>query len=136
MRRWPRLVGRFLAKAMRQVDRAADHQAISQLVRVEDRLLGLCWHLADRWGRMSSDGVLIDLKLTHEALGRLVGARRSTVTLGLRALADENVLRRRADGSWLLAPGSLQRLEAGPSADGRAPGPRARSRITHFARHP
>lgn len=108
--RWPRLAGGVLAQAMRQLDHAAEYQAISRLARVEDRLLALFWHLADRWGRVRSDGIAIDLSLTHETVGHLVGARRSTVTLGLLKLRDEQLLRRDADGVWLLAPASVHRL--------------------------
>lgn len=101
--RWPQLGGRFLAQAMGQADRASEHQAISQLPRVEDRLLALFWHLADRCGRVRADGVVVYLQLTHETIGQLIGARRPTVTLGLRALADKGLLQRRSDGKWLLA---------------------------------
>jgi hypothetical protein len=41
MGQWPRLAAQFFAEAMRQVDRAGEHKAISQLTRVEDRLLAL-----------------------------------------------------------------------------------------------
>lgn len=109
-RRWPRLGGRLLAQAIRQVGDAGAHQAISQLARVEDRLLALFWHLADRWGRVLSDGIRIDLPLTHETIGHLIGARRSTVTLGLGALRAQGLLQRQLDGAWLLAHGSLQHL--------------------------
>lgn len=110
MRRWPRIAGRFFDQGMVQVDRASAHQAISQLPRVEDRLVALLWHLADRWGRVRPDGVLIDLALTHEALGRLVGARRPTVSLGLQSLAERALVRREANGSWLLATDSIDAL--------------------------
>ena len=109
-RRWPQLGGRLLAQAMGQIGDAAAHQAISQLAHVEDRLLALFWHLADRWGRVLSAGVRIDLPLTHETIGHLIGARRPTVTLGLRALRAAGLLQRQVDGAWLLAHGSLQRL--------------------------
>lgn len=109
-RRWPRLGGRLLAQAIRQTGAADAHQAISQLPRVEDRLLALFWHLADRWGHVLAGGVRIALPLTHESIGRLIGARRPTVTLGLRALRTEGLLQRQVDGVWLLAHNSLQRL--------------------------
>jgi CRP/FNR family transcriptional regulator, cyclic AMP receptor protein len=107
---WPRLGGRLLAQAITQTGDAAAHQAISQLPRVGDRLLALFWHLADRWGHVLADGVRIDLPLTHETIGRLIGARRPTITLGLRALRSEGLLQRHADGGWLLAHNSRQRL--------------------------
>ena len=58
-------------------------QAISQLVRVDRRLLALFWHLAERWGRVTGDGVLVPLTLSHRMLSQLVGARRPTVSTAL-----------------------------------------------------
>ena len=115
-RRWPRLTSRLTGLAAAQLERSAVHQAISQLPRAEDRLLALFWHLADRWGQVNGDGVVIDLLLTHEALGHLIGARRPTVSLALRELAGSGALTRRENGSWLLLASSLAAL------DGDAPG--------------
>ena len=100
---------------MRQIGDAGVPQTISPTARVEDRLLALFWHLADRWGRVLPDGVRIELPLTHETIGHLIGARRPTVTLGLSALRGEGLLRRQVDGAWLLAHDSLLRLT---TADG------------------
>jgi CRP/FNR family cyclic AMP-dependent transcriptional regulator len=110
MREWPRMVARLFAVAMRQLERSDINAAIGRLERVEDRLLGLFWLLADRWGRRGPDGVAIEHPLTHEAIGRLIGARRPTVSLGLRALYEQGALHRRADGTWLLSPDSLGTL--------------------------
>jgi CRP/FNR family transcriptional regulator, cyclic AMP receptor protein len=71
--------------------------------RVEERILGLLGHFAARWGRVTAAGITLALPLTHEALGILIGARRPTVSLALKALADEGRLTRLADGAWLLA---------------------------------
>jgi len=110
MRHWPSITYRLFELMMQQLDQSQTSTAISGLSSVEARLLALFWHLADRWGRRRADAVTIDLPLTHEAVGQLIGARRPTVSLGLRALDDENLLHRDADGTWLLDPGSLQRL--------------------------
>jgi CRP/FNR family transcriptional regulator, cyclic AMP receptor protein len=110
MREWPRMIARLFAVTMRQLERADLNAAIGRLERVEDRLLGLFWLLADRWGRRGPEGIAIDQPLTHEAIGRLIGARRPTVSLGLRALYEQGSLQRSADGAWLLSPGSLSRL--------------------------
>jgi hypothetical protein len=77
-------------------------QAISQLNRVDRRLLALFWHLAERWGRMTSEGVALPMTLSHRMLGQLVGARRPTVSTALSELVKEGEIRRRADGTWLL----------------------------------
>ncbi len=111
---WPALSARFIARASRQASRAAEQRAISQLPRVELRLRALMWHLAERWGRIASTGVVVPIEVTHGALGRLVGARRPTVSLALAELAREGAMVRRDDGSWLL------RADSNPSAPARA----------------
>ncbi len=70
--------------------------AVSNLRRVDIRLLVLLWHLADRWGRVTPDGVVVPLKLTHETFARLVGAQRPSVTTALRQLEQEGLVRRSA----------------------------------------
>lgn len=110
VRTWPGVSTLFMRRAACQVARAATHRAIAQLPRVETRLLALFWHLAERWGRVSPAGVIVPLTLTHETAGRLVGARRPTVSLALKELARQNAVIRRPDGSWLLNPVSLEVL--------------------------
>jgi CRP-like cAMP-binding protein len=82
--------------------RLAITQAISQLNRVDRRLLALLWHLAERWGRMTPDGVALPMTLSHRMLGQLIGARRPTVSTALGHLAKEREVVRRDDGTWLL----------------------------------
>ncbi len=110
---WPALGARFIERASRQASRAAEQRAISQLPRVELRLRALMWHLAERWGRIASTGVVVPIEVTHGALGRLVGARRPTVSLALAELAREGAMVRRDDGSWLL------RADSNPSVPAR-----------------
>ena len=112
--RWPWLTARVVERAMRWADRAATLQAITQLGRVDLRLVALLWHLADRWGHMTSEGVVLPLRLTHETLGRLVGAQRPTVTLALRDLREHGTLTRRGAG-WLLAADSRELLACRPT---------------------
>jgi CRP-like cAMP-binding protein len=112
LRTWPG-VGRLLLEraACREVP-LSTHRAIAQLPRVDQRLLALFGHLAERWGRIAAAGVVIPLQLTHETLGRLIGARRPTVSLALKDLAAGKLLERRNDGSWLLGYGAFERLGA------------------------
>jgi DNA-binding transcriptional ArsR family regulator len=48
------------------------------------------------------DGLIVPLPLTHQALGRLVGAERPTVSLAITQLKEAGVLDRRDDASWVL----------------------------------
>jgi CRP/FNR family transcriptional regulator, cyclic AMP receptor protein len=82
--------------------RLATAQAIAQINRVDRRVLNVLWHLAERWGRVTADGVLIPLDLSHRLLGQLVGARRPTVSTAVAQLARDGALSRRTDGAWVL----------------------------------
>jgi hypothetical protein len=104
-----------MLRASRRAERLAVHQAISQLPRVEQRVLTVLWYLAERWGRVTADGVVVALPLSHGALGRIVGARRPTVSLAVKELVSQDLLARRADGAWLLLgdpPADLARVRA------------------------
>jgi CRP/FNR family cyclic AMP-dependent transcriptional regulator len=99
---WPEVNAALIDRVNDRAQRLATTQAISQLNRVDRRLLSLFWHLAERWGRMTSDGVAIPLTLSHRMLGQLVGARRPTVSTAIAELAERDELIRRDDGTWLL----------------------------------
>jgi CRP-like cAMP-binding protein len=101
--RHPEIATMLLHRLTERSQRLAITQAISQLTRVDRRLLALFWHLAERWGRVSRDGVVVPLALSHRILGQLVGARRPTVSSAISELARRGELLRRDDGSWLLA---------------------------------
>lgn len=101
-RRWPRLVTGVFDQMQRQRDRLVLQLVIAEQPRVEDRLLALFWLLSEQYGHVSAEGVVVGLRLTHEALGRLIGAQRPTVTLALKALRGRGSVQRRPDGSWLL----------------------------------
>ena len=100
--RWPVVTTALLGRVVRQNSRAATLHAICQLSHVDMRLLALFWHLAERWGRVGPDGVLLPLRLQHESLGHLIGAKRPTVTLALQRLTERALVERRADGTWNL----------------------------------
>jgi CRP/FNR family transcriptional regulator, cyclic AMP receptor protein len=100
--RYPEVNAAILDRVNERALRLAVTQAISQMNRVDRRLLALFWHLAERWGRITPDGVAVPMTLSHRMLGQLVGARRPTVSTALGTLAHEGELSRREDGTWLL----------------------------------
>jgi CRP/FNR family transcriptional regulator, cyclic AMP receptor protein len=114
--RWPLLLGAVLERAAQQDRLGLTQQAISQLPRVEDRLLAFFWMIADRRGHVGQEGVRFSLHVTHEALGRMIGARRPTVSLGLTALAEAGLLQSHGD-DWVLSPESAERLAADDQAN-------------------
>jgi CRP/FNR family cyclic AMP-dependent transcriptional regulator len=99
---YPEIYNALLERATARSRRLAVLQAISHLTRVDRRLLTLLWHLAERWGRVTPNGVLVPLRLSHRMLGQLVGARRPTVSSAIGALTRAGEVSRAADGTWLL----------------------------------
>jgi hypothetical protein len=120
VRRWPAIARALVVQVEEQMERVAVQQLISQLPRAEQRIVALLWHLADRWGHAEEDGVVLPLTLAHEAISRLVGGRRSTVSAALGTLASQGLVVRRANDTWLLSPASRELIEP-PAALPRPP---------------
>lgn len=99
---WPAVIEFILKGTSNRAHSLAISLAISHLRHVDTRILVLMWYLADRWGKVRPDGVLIPLRLTHETLARLVGAQRPSVTTALRRLAEEGRMTRSPERQWLL----------------------------------
>lgn len=78
---------------------------IASAPMIEERLLLLFALLAERWGRVTPEGVMLELPLTHELLARMCGARRPSVTMSLRSLADSGLVRSPRRGCWILQGG-------------------------------
>src|SRR3954471_7057010 len=118
MARYPEITATLFDRLSERSMRLATTQSISQLTCVDRRLKALLWHLAERWGRVSGDGVIVPLALSHRTLGQLVGARRPTVSTALSELAERGELTRRPDGSWLLRgdPPDAQTFSRRPTA--------------------
>jgi CRP/FNR family transcriptional regulator, cyclic AMP receptor protein len=102
VRRYPELSEALTDRTLERSHRLATTQAISHLNSVERRVCALLWHLAERWGRVTADGIVVPLTLSHRLLGELVGARRPTVSTALAALERQGKVRRREDATWLL----------------------------------
>jgi len=127
LRRWPTLALRLLERFAERVELLEAQLVISQLPRVDQRVSAVMWLLAERWGRVTRMGTHLPIHLTHDTLGALIGARRSTVTLALGQLADHGEVIKQEDGWLLLAPPPQPSgLSADTSLEGlklRAPSP-------------
>jgi len=54
-----------------------------------DRLTHLLLELAEKYGRFTPEGVLINIKLSHQELASIIGSTRETVTVLLGEMQDE-----------------------------------------------
>jgi CRP/FNR family cyclic AMP-dependent transcriptional regulator len=100
--RWPELVTVLVERSMARARALAIHAAIETIVGLEKRILMLLWQLAERWGRREPDGALVPLRLTHEMLALLAGARRPSVTTALGSLERAGAVVRTPAGYKLL----------------------------------
>jgi CRP/FNR family cyclic AMP-dependent transcriptional regulator len=100
--RWPEIVAKLSERSIQRSHGLAFHLAICGLPRVDLRLIAVLWNLADRWGRVTPNGVVLPLPLTHRVLGQLIAVRRPSVTTHLGQLREQGLVVPRPEGGWLL----------------------------------
>jgi CRP-like cAMP-binding protein len=102
--RWPALIEAVIARMLERAHSLAFDVAIHNLQHVELRLLVLFWHLADRFGKVTPEGVHVPVPLAHSELAELVGAARPSVSTALKELAVKGqVWRNESDRTWMLS---------------------------------
>jgi hypothetical protein len=88
-----------LLQRMDQRAPLATAKTIAELNRVDRWVLNMLWHLAERWGRVSADCVLIPLNISHRLLGEAPpahGGTGDTVLWRRQLLVEHRSGRRRA----------------------------------------
>jgi len=111
--RWPALSVAFSGRLLRRVRTLSYLLAVSHVVRVEEKLLIVLWHIAGTWGKVTPRGVSIHLPLTHEMLGQMIGAKRPSVSTSMKVLQGRGLVARTDDGYLLLGdPASGLEIEA------------------------
>jgi CRP/FNR family transcriptional regulator, cyclic AMP receptor protein len=97
----PAVMANLARRGVAQAHAVSVGMAVAHYPRVERRLHVVLWQLAQRWGRMTQDGVVLRLSLTHAVLADLTAARRPSVTVALQRLESSGVVVRRGR-EWLL----------------------------------
>lgn len=103
--RCPGLATILMSRTLQRARSLAVLLAIAQIRRLDQRILTLLWHLADRFGRVRVDGVALPIPLKHATLAKLLAATRPSVSSTLAALAAGGRLERLDGGGWLLKGG-------------------------------
>jgi CRP/FNR family transcriptional regulator, cyclic AMP receptor protein len=109
--RWPTITSRIVSRLAQRARYLTLTQAVTHLPRAYVRLLILFWLLAERWGKVGTEGVYVTLPLTHEVLAMLIGAHRPTVTIALQRLTRAGFLIRERSDRWLLTNRAIETLE-------------------------
>ncbi len=117
--RWPSVLRRLAWRASSVAGRVCLQVAIARVPRLEERVLLLFWGLAERWGSMTPGGMLLPIRLTHEAIAALTAASRPPVSSALSQLSRDGQLCRTREG-WRLTSAGEQRLKDVLDAPGAA----------------
>ena len=108
---WPVIHVALLDRTAQRSRSMALRLALARIPMISQRLRLLLWHLADRWGRVGPDGVVLPLRLPHETLAELACARRESVCRAMQELARYDLVTARPDGGWLLRGSSPAEIE-------------------------
>ena len=92
LERNPTAAIKLLAVLARRLRRLSERVEDSAFLEVPGRLAKALLRLAQRYGRSENRGTRIELKLSQQELGDLVGATRESVNKQLRAWASEGLL--------------------------------------------
>jgi Crp-like helix-turn-helix domain len=90
----PALADALLREVAETLRRKQDSIANFGNVRHNERVRRKLLQLARDYGRVTGNGVKLDLPLTHALLGEMVGSERETVTRGIDQLESEGFLSR------------------------------------------
>lgn len=99
--RWPEVGAALVDRAVRHSRSLAMRLSIAKIRQLRSRIQVMLWHLADRFGRVDREGVLVPLRLSHEVIAELVSAQRPSVSRSLKELSDHGAVVRVAEG-WRL----------------------------------
>jgi CRP/FNR family transcriptional regulator, cyclic AMP receptor protein len=95
LERTPTAAIKLLEVLARRLRRLSERVEDSTFLDLPARLAKQLLHLADRYGRSDGKGTHIELKLSQQELGDLVGATRESVNKQLRAWETDRVLEQR-----------------------------------------
>jgi CRP-like cAMP-binding protein len=104
VQRFPSIVALLMRRMSERADDLAQRLAIVSIRHLDDRLLALLRHLAERWGQQEGDRVHIPLRLSHELLADMACAQRPSVSVAAKELTRRGLVDRGPRGSWILLP--------------------------------
>lgn len=110
--RWPSVTAELLRRTMSRSRSLSISLAITQARRADVRVRDLFRHLADRWGRVTPEGVVLTANLTHSVISQLTGLRRPTVSLTLADLERAGEIVRVSKDTWIINAAASDRRVA------------------------
>jgi CRP/FNR family transcriptional regulator, cyclic AMP receptor protein len=100
--RWPEIHAALIQRCIERARRLSLQSAVNALPRIEERVLMTLWELAFRFGRVTPDGILVDLPISHSQLADVVAAQRPSVSTAVVRLEDQGRIVRTARRTLLV----------------------------------
>ena len=100
--RWPEVHAGLIQRCIDRSRRLSLQSAINALPRIEERVEVTLWELAYRFGRVTREGIVVDLPISHSQLADIVAAQRPSVSTAVIRLEEQGQISRTARRTWLL----------------------------------
>jgi CRP-like cAMP-binding protein len=110
--RWPEIHAALMQRLLVRSRILSMQSAINSIPRIEERLEITLWQLGYRFGRVTPEGILLDLPITHSQLAEIVSAQRPSVTIALTRLREQGNVVLTERHRWLLRGEPPPRLAA------------------------
>ena len=100
--RWPEIHGALIGRCIERSRRLSLQSAINALPRIEERVEVTLWSLAYRFGRVTPEGIVVELPISHSQLADIVAAQRPSVSTAVVRLEGQGRIVRTARRTLLL----------------------------------
>lgn len=100
--RYPAVARGLMERLVLRSRRLLFQLAVLSEPRTARRVELMLWHFADRWGRVTPNGIVLEMPISHEDLARIVAAQRPSVTTAVGALRSDGRLECPERGVWLM----------------------------------
>jgi CRP/FNR family transcriptional regulator, cyclic AMP receptor protein len=100
--RWPEIHAALMQRCIDRARRLSLQSAINALPRIEERVEVTLWELAYRFGRVTREGIVVELPISHSQLADIVAAQRPSVSTAVVRLEDQGQISRTGRRTWLL----------------------------------
>jgi CRP-like cAMP-binding protein len=119
--RWPEVHAALVRRCIERSRRLSLQSAINALPRIEERVEVTLWELAYRFGRVTPEGIVLELPISHSQLADIVAAQRPSVSTAVVRLEDHGRIVRTARRTLLLQGEPPAMLSALARQSGLAP---------------
>ena len=119
--RWPEIHAALIGRCIDRARRLSLQSAINALPRIEERVEATLWELGYRFGRVTPEGIVVELPISHSQLADIVASQRPSVSTAVVRLEGHGRIVRTARRTLLLRGDPPEMLSSLARQTGLAP---------------